>query len=97
MKKHIHILAILALGLGLSSCTETTIADLSPVPKISLEKVEPEDIQAFEDLIYLTISYEDGNGDLGEIDPDLPSVFVKVTLLTTGLDRVIAFPSTPVE
>jgi hypothetical protein len=54
--------------------TETTINDPNPtisnIPEIELDEVVPLTVKQFEDSIKFTISYIDGNGDLGTIDPD---------------------------
>ena len=54
--------------------TEMTINDPNPtisnIPEIELDKVAPLAVQQFKDSIKFTISYIDGNGDLGTTDPD---------------------------
>ncbi len=54
--------------------TEITINDPNPtisnIPEIELDEVAPLAVRQFEDSIKFTISYIDGNGDLGTTDPD---------------------------
>ena len=49
---------------------------LTEVPTIELIKVVPESnqVQQYTDELTFTISYSDGDGDLGTEDPDLPSI-----------------------
>lgn len=71
---------IFLLVLTFSACddepkiTETTINDPNPtisnIPEIELDEVVPLAVQQFEDSIKFTVSYIDGNGDLGTLDPD---------------------------
>jgi hypothetical protein len=54
--------------------TDITINDpnptLSNIPQIELDTVAPLTVKQFEDSIKFSISYIDGNGDLGTTDPD---------------------------
>ena len=44
--------------------------EISDIPEIELIAVTPTTAQQFKDSIQFTISYIDGNGDLGTTDPD---------------------------
>lgn len=46
-------------------------------PRIELVEVTNETVVQFIDSIALTITYEDGDGDLGNVDPDINTIFVK--------------------
>lgn len=59
----------------LSACTKTT--DISEVPEISFESVVPNVAVAYQDSLYFTISYRDGNGDLGENNTDNNNLFIE--------------------
>ena len=68
---------LLALILIVASCKKDD-ADilLSDEPTIELVKVLPESqqVQQFSDELIFTISYSDGDGDLGTVDPDMYSI-----------------------
>lgn len=73
------------LGLGFLWIIMTTIAcekvsddlvyDLTP--RIELVEVSQDTLVAFSDQLSIKIKYEDGDGDLGNPDPDINSIFVK--------------------
>ena len=66
----------------LASCTKETMTtkenDKNPsigdTPSIELLQVTPTTAQQYVDSIAFTIQYQDGNGDLGNSDPDIPSI-----------------------
>lgn len=49
---------------------------MSSTPKISWESYGPGQIQALQDSIYFSISYEDLEGDLGSTNPDDKNLFI---------------------
>ena len=64
--------------LGLFSCE--TISDdpvFDVVPRIRLMDISKDTIIQFKDSVSLTLSYEDGDGDLGNPDSDVNALFVK--------------------
>lgn len=64
--------------LFLPACTtHITEPILDLEPQISLLEQSATTLKAFEDKLVITISYEDGDGDLGNPDPDINSIFVK--------------------
>ena len=79
MFKKVLFFSIIAI---LAACTkETTLTtenDPNPmigdVPVIELLQVTPTTAKQYVDSIAFTIQYQDGNGDLGNADPDVPSV-----------------------
>ena len=79
MFKKVYYFSILIL---LAACTKETTSmtenDPNPliddVPSIELLKVTPTTAQQYVDSIAFTIQYLDGNGDLGNADPDIPSI-----------------------
>jgi len=72
--KRLLILAIISVFV-LSACKKEDA--LSEVPEITLLKVGPDIIKAYEDSIYFSISYKDGDGDLGSADPLVKNLFVQ--------------------
>ena len=50
---------------------------VSEIPYIEFVRVSPKQVQAFEDNLIFTIFYQDGNGDLGENNPDVKNLFLK--------------------
>ncbi len=68
---------LLALVLLVVSCGKDDPDELlTVVPMIELIKVIPESnqVQQYTDELTFTISYSDGDGDLGTEDPDVPSI-----------------------
>ncbi|MFK7771946.1 MAG: hypothetical protein AB8F94_07395 [Saprospiraceae bacterium] len=67
----------LTLILLVASCGKDDPDELlTEVPIIELVKVIPESnqVQQYTDELIFTISYSDGDGDLGTEDPDVPSI-----------------------
>ena len=50
---------------------------LSVVPTIEFKSINPSIAQEYIDDINITISYTDGDGDLGENTPDIDNLFVE--------------------
>lgn len=64
MKTRFFVIAVFLLGaMGMVSCERPP--EFSFVPKIAFEKVTYEEIPATQDLLNVTIYFEDGDGDLG--------------------------------
>ena len=76
VNRHSLLLAFVAIiTLTWSGCTKE-IDPLDLVPSIELVSVAPTQVLEYQDSIVFTISYKDGDGDLGENDPDVKNVFV---------------------
>jgi hypothetical protein len=60
-----------------SACTKGEISELSEIPKIELQSISSNLITEFEDELIITISYEDGNGDIGFEETDQFALFVR--------------------
>lgn len=76
MKKLLIFSSIIgAAGYFLSSCN--TGEEISEVPEISFESVAPNVVTEYQDSLVFTISYRDGDGDLGENNTDNDNVFVQ--------------------
>ena len=71
MRNLIYIL-IMAL---LFSCTKDDTFSVGP--KIEFKSISPSTAQEYIDDINITISYTDGDGDLGENNPDVHNLFVQ--------------------
>ena len=61
----------------LSSCTKDNDPEISEVPHIEFVSLNPTTISQSEGPIYFTVSYTDGDGDLGENTPDVKNLFLK--------------------
>lgn len=76
MKKYSYLIVSLAL---LLSCKKEKGNDplppISNVPEIELSGTSSTSINQFDDIT-LTVKYTDGNGDLGESDANINSIFV---------------------
>ncbi len=77
MKKAIILTLILLVGVA---CKKEII--LSDIPEISLIKTSPTTVTSLQEPIYFEIEYTDGNGDLGENDPDAKNL----TLIDTRIN-----------
>jgi hypothetical protein len=67
-------IAFLAL-LSASGCTKETVSSTgNPVPRIAFVKIDPTDVKEFSDSLKITISYEDGDGDIGFENADINSL-----------------------
>lgn len=66
----------------------------SDIPEIEFISLTPSSTIEFKDQINLVISYKDGNGDIGTIDPDVYSIEVKDSRLPAA-DKYHVKPLTP--
>lgn len=83
--------------LVISSCTkETQISEGNPIPNIGLIKTVPTDIRQFKDSLTVSISYEDGDGDLGFENADINSLEVKDSRLAKP-DYYYVAPQAPLN
>ena len=67
--------AALVLSALLFACN--TENEISEVPEISFISVAPNVVTEYQDSLVFTISYRDGNGDLGENNTDNDNLFVQ--------------------
>lgn len=74
MMRYFGIVLIGALGL-LSACDKTD--SISEIPEISFESVVPSVVTEYQDSLYFSISYRDGDGDLGQNNTDEHNLFVQ--------------------
>lgn len=89
------ILGILAVLVGLLGCEESGI-ELSDTPQISLEAISHDTLVQYEEVLILTISYTDGDGDLGYPDPDRYSLFIRDVRLS-DFDSFFVGPLAPMD
>ena len=72
MKKILTLVTGLAL---LSSCSSDEEL-VSPTPAIEFISLSSSSVKAFSEPLVFTISYRDGDGDLGENDPDVKNCYI---------------------
>lgn len=72
-----YLLPVIASGIVLiASCKKDDTDPTDPVPVITFESVTPATVQEYTDSLVFTISYADGDGDLGENDADVKNLFL---------------------
>lgn len=71
-----HIYALLFLAMLLPSCQQPDLV-ISTKPLITIEELSPLSAKEFTDEIKMTIVYEDVNGDIGDYDPNVKSLWIK--------------------
>lgn len=71
----VYSLVVAAISSMLNACN--TNEPISEVPEISFESVMPNVVTEYQDSLVFTISYRDGNGDLGENNTDNDNVFLQ--------------------
>ena len=59
------------------SCKDDLIKSGDPQPKIQFVSIQPNSVVQFEDSVVITISYEDGDGDLGDYSADSLSISIR--------------------
>jgi hypothetical protein len=79
MRTTLLILSVLLLWSGCTKETQDTIENevnpkISAIPEINLLSVNQDVVTEFQDSLVFTISYLDGDGDLGSADPDKTSI-----------------------
>lgn len=67
------LIPIIALAALLTACEDNSI--ISPVPQIEFVSIAPMSANNF-DSVHIVISYQDGDGDLGENSPGVKNLFV---------------------
>jgi len=66
----------------LSSCKKEEVVVVSTLPLIKLVSVSKTSVVQFKDSLVITIEYNDGDGDIGEIDPDKNAIQIKDSRLS---------------
>lgn len=96
MNKIFNITVILFFTMmGLSCTKETQISEGNPTPTIKFVSASPLNIKQFEDSLKVTFAYEDGDGDLGEENPDINSLEILDERLSAA-DYYFVPPMAPV-
>ncbi len=90
-----HILLLCSFCLLLSACDTGGGFEFDPIPNIAIVNVAPMNVQEFQEIITIHLEYNDGDGDIGFEDPDVPSVFVKDSRLEL-YDEYQLFPLAPI-
>lgn len=62
-------------SLFLTSCSEDE-PEYGNTPEIEFVSITPSSITEFQEEVAITIKYRDGDGDLGENDPDVKNLYV---------------------
>lgn len=74
-KTKAFFLGLAGFLVAFSACN--TVDEISDVPEISFESVAPNVVTEYQDSLYFTISYRDGNGDLGQNNTDDNNLFIQ--------------------
>lgn len=74
MKK--YIAAFIVISSVMYSCKKDKPVEVSTTPEISFVSISPATAIEYQDKINITISYKDGDGDLGENSPDVKNLFL---------------------
>ena len=74
MRKYLGFIPFLSLLL-LTGCDNSPVFELEP--KIEFVDIQPREIVQNEGELTLTFHYQDGDGDLGDIDTDTQNLFIK--------------------
>ncbi len=77
MKK--FLLVFLFFGCILFSCKKDDKVEISTTPAIEFVSISPGTAAEYQDKITVVISYKDGDGDLGENEPDVKNLFLTDT------------------
>jgi len=69
------IISIILLSVTVLACKKDEIL-FDTTPSIEFVSITPSSVTEFEDEVILTILYRDGDGDLGENNPEVKNLFV---------------------
>lgn len=77
-KSTLFLILVFSICTVLLSCEKTnTDPVFSLTPSIKITEISQDTLVQFIDKLILKIEYEDGDGDLGNANPDVNSIFVK--------------------
>ena len=86
-----QIFIITALLLSLAACTRTSPEPaFVATPAITISAMSHDTLTEFVDQLVLNIEYQDGDGDLGNADADVNSIFVKDSRLSVADEYYLA-------
>lgn len=74
MKKYLYIFVISSLLFAFVGCKKEEV--ISNVPTIKFVSISPNPAIRYDDVLKLVIEYTDGDGDLGENQPDVKNAFI---------------------
>lgn len=73
-----RILTIVIASALLFACKKEGYEDLPTEPEIAIVSIHPGDtVLEFVDSVVVTISFQDGDGNLGRVDPEENSLYIK--------------------
>lgn len=71
-----YLSIILMCCLAIWGCKKSSSDDFNETPVIEFISVSPQQVTEFQDSLTFTISYKDGDGDLGENNSDAENLFL---------------------
>jgi len=71
-----NMILLLTLMMAWVGCSKDDAAEISPIPAIQFVSISPDLIVEFTEPVIIRISYIDGDGDLGENEPEVKNLFV---------------------
>ncbi len=77
------------------SCEEKLVSNQNVIPKIVFKSISKDKVKQFTDSLSIVFSYEDGDGDLGDFQPDSLSLSVKDSRLNKP-DHYHIMPLSPI-
>lgn len=94
--KNIIYLSIIFCMAHLMACTEKEVVNTTgnPVPFIKLISTSSNQVKQFKDSLIVTFEYTDGDGDIGETNPDVNDLEIKDRRLSKP-DYYFVKPLTP--
>ena len=69
-----NLVLVFLVSVALAACKKAD--EIGPIPEIEFISVTPQNVQEYTDSLVFTIKYRDGDGDLGENDPDAENFFL---------------------
>lgn len=75
MKNILKISACFIASLFIVGCSDDE-PEYSNTPELEFVSISPSSITEFQEEVAITIKYRDGDGDLGENDPDVKNLYV---------------------
>lgn len=93
-KLYINIIALCSV-IGLISCKEELVSTGNPVPSIQFVSISSTKLKQFTDSLVITLKYQDGDGDLGDVSADSFSIYVRDIRLKKP-DYFHIFPLSPI-
>jgi len=83
-----YFLFLFLLAMACEKVVEEPVFDATP--RIELLELSQKSLLQFQDQLKIRIAYEDGDGDLGNLDADVNSIFVKDSRLSAPDEYYLA-------